>query len=150
MVNFIDGVQNTYPCDIKIEEDWAFFLFPSPQLLNSNIMIRSTMKLATRKIITLPRLSPTHTSARLIKRLVRTRSHVIEYQPIMHLQCSSDLIGEYIVGQRSFCINIGFLTIVPPTKFISITILIFFYLVNTKFINTKMKSQSRPSRQNVS
>lgn len=38
---------------------------------------------------------PSHTSARLIKLLVPSKSHVIEYQPVMHLQCSADLIGKF-------------------------------------------------------
>jgi hypothetical protein len=58
------------------------------------MIARTTINLATRKIITLPQLSPSHSSAKLIQRLVPSQSHVVEYQPIMHLQCSSDLIGE--------------------------------------------------------
>jgi len=60
------------------------------------MIARTIVHLVARKIITLPRLSPTHTSARMIKRLVPSETHVIEYEPVMHLQCSSDLIGEYI------------------------------------------------------
>ena len=56
---------------------------------------KSVITLVTKKMITLPRLSPSHTSARLIKLLVPSKSHVIEYQPVMHLQCSADLIGKF-------------------------------------------------------
>ena len=47
-----------------------------------------------RKIINLPRLSPTHTSGRIIERLVPSRTHVVEYQPVLILQCSSDLVAD--------------------------------------------------------
>ena len=55
---------------------------------------KSVITLVSKKI-TVPRLSPSHTSARLIKLLVPSKSHVIEYQPVMHLQCSADLIGKF-------------------------------------------------------
>lgn len=58
------------------------------------MMARTAINLVTRKIITIPRLSPTHSSARFVKRLVPSETHVTEYQPVMHLECSSDLIGE--------------------------------------------------------
>ena len=47
-----------------------------------------------RKIINLPRLSPTHTSGRIIERLVPSRTHVVEYQPVLILQCSPDLVAD--------------------------------------------------------
>ena len=59
------------------------------------MITKSAITLVTRKSVTLPRLSPSHTSARLIKRLVPNNSHVIEYQPVIHLQCSADLIGKF-------------------------------------------------------
>ncbi|KAL7530271.1 hypothetical protein ACHAXR_006708 [Thalassiosira sp. AJA248-18] len=58
-------------------------------------MRRSIGNFLARKLITLPRLSPTHTSARIVERLVPSGSYVVEYQPIMTVQCSPDMIGEY-------------------------------------------------------
>mmetsp|Transcript_26198 Transcript_26198/g.56478 ORF Transcript_26198/g.56478 Transcript_26198/m.56478 type:complete len:141 (+) Transcript_26198:43-465(+) len=58
------------------------------------MIIRSAANLLARKLITLPRLSPTHTSSRLVQRLVPSGSHVIEYQPVMTVQCSSDMIAD--------------------------------------------------------
>mmetsp|Transcript_28408 Transcript_28408/g.68391 ORF Transcript_28408/g.68391 Transcript_28408/m.68391 type:complete len:134 (+) Transcript_28408:169-570(+) len=55
---------------------------------------RTISTLLARKIITLPQLSPTHTSARLVERLVQSGSQVVEYQPIMTVQCSSDVIAD--------------------------------------------------------
>eukprot|EP00579_Thalassiosira_antarctica_P009051 CAMPEP_0201901542 /NCGR_PEP_ID=MMETSP0902-20130614/54486_1 /ASSEMBLY_ACC=CAM_ASM_000551 /TAXON_ID=420261 /ORGANISM="Thalassiosira antarctica, Strain CCMP982" /LENGTH=190 /DNA_ID=CAMNT_0048435505 /DNA_START=54 /DNA_END=627 /DNA_ORIENTATION=- len=57
-------------------------------------MRRSITNLLARKLITMPRLSPTHTSARLVQRLVPSGSHVVEYQPVMTVQCSSDMISD--------------------------------------------------------
>ncbi|KAL7448644.1 hypothetical protein ACHAWC_000799 [Mediolabrus comicus] len=56
--------------------------------------MRQTLTLLSRKLITIPSLSPTHTSSRIITRLVPTNTHVIEYQPILTLQCSPDLIAD--------------------------------------------------------
>ena len=47
-----------------------------------------------RKVITLPRLSPTHSSARIIQRLVPTGGAVKEYEPVLTLICSSDIISD--------------------------------------------------------
>ena len=47
-----------------------------------------------RKIITLPSLSPTHTSARIVRLLVPSGTAVSEYQPVMTLRCSPDLIAD--------------------------------------------------------
>mmetsp|Transcript_13526 Transcript_13526/g.24466 ORF Transcript_13526/g.24466 Transcript_13526/m.24466 type:complete len:141 (+) Transcript_13526:89-511(+) len=58
------------------------------------MIVRSATNLLARKLITLPRLSPTHTSSRLVQRLVPSGSHVIEYQPVMTVQCSSDMIAD--------------------------------------------------------
>lgn len=57
------------------------------------MMRRSICKLA-RKLVTIPRLAPTHTSARIVQRLVPSGTHVVEYQPVMTLQCSSDMIAD--------------------------------------------------------
>lgn len=56
--------------------------------------MRQTLSLLTRKLITIPSLSPTHTSSRIRSRLVPTRTHVVEYQPILILVCSPDLIAD--------------------------------------------------------
>ena len=50
--------------------------------------------LFARKIITLPRLSPTHTKAQILERLIPTGNNAIEYQPIITVKCSSDLIAD--------------------------------------------------------
>ena len=69
---------------------------PSNNIDNTcHTMRKSITNLLARKLMTLPRLSPSHTSARLIRRHVPSGSNVVEYQPIMTVQCSSDLIGEY-------------------------------------------------------
>lgn len=47
-----------------------------------------------RKLITLPSLSPSHTSSRILSLLVPSKTHVIEYQPVLVLQCSADLIAD--------------------------------------------------------
>lgn len=47
-----------------------------------------------RKIITLPSLSPTHTSARIVRLLVPSGTAVSEYQPVLTLRCSPDLIAD--------------------------------------------------------
>ena len=57
-------------------------------------MRQTSLALLTRKLITIPSLSPTHTSSRILSRLVPTNTHVIEYQPILTLQCSPDLIAD--------------------------------------------------------
>lgn len=57
-------------------------------------MRRSIGNLLARKILTLPRLAPTHTTARLVERLVPSGTHVVEYQPIMTVQCSPDMIAD--------------------------------------------------------
>ena len=47
-----------------------------------------------RKLITLPSLSPSHTSSRILSLLLPSKTHVIEYQPVLVLQCSADLIAD--------------------------------------------------------
>ena len=47
-----------------------------------------------RKIITLPSLSPTHTSARIVRLLVPSGTNVTENQPVLVLRCSPDLIAD--------------------------------------------------------
>ena len=57
--------------------------------------MRATISnLFARKIITLPRLSPTHTKAKILQRLIPAGNHVIEYEPILTVKCSSDLIAD--------------------------------------------------------
>ena len=46
------------------------------------------------KRITIPKLSPTHTSSKIIKFLTQNKTYVQSYDPIMILQCSSDLIAD--------------------------------------------------------
>ena len=58
-------------------------------------MMRGTISnLFARKIITLPRLSPTHTKAQILERLIPTGNNAMEYQPIITVKCSSDLIAD--------------------------------------------------------
>ena len=47
-----------------------------------------------RKLITLPQLSPSHTSCRLIERLVPSNVHVGEYTPLLIVSCSPDMIED--------------------------------------------------------
>ena len=56
--------------------------------------MRATAILSLYKRITIPRLSPTHTSARIIKFLTHNSDSVTSYDPVMILQCSSDLIAD--------------------------------------------------------
>jgi len=56
--------------------------------------MRQTPLLLLRKIITIPSLSPSHTASRVLSRLVPSNTHVTEYQPILLLQCSPDLIAD--------------------------------------------------------
>ena len=56
--------------------------------------MRQTTTLLLRKLITIPSLSPTHTSSRILTRLIPSQTHVIEYQPVLLLQCSPDLIAD--------------------------------------------------------
>jgi len=51
-------------------------------------LIRSLAKM----VATIPQLSPTHTSARIVQVLRPSGSYVEAYDPVMVLQCSSDLV----------------------------------------------------------
>jgi hypothetical protein len=64
--------------------------------------MRQTPLLLLRKLITIPSLSPSHTSSRILARLVPSNTHVIEYQPILLLQCSPDLIADP-AHRKSYC-----------------------------------------------
>jgi pyruvate/2-oxoglutarate dehydrogenase complex dihydrolipoamide acyltransferase (E2) component len=55
--------------------------------------MRSTL-ISLSKRITIPQLSPTHTSARIIRFLTKPQSNVETYDPVMILECSSDLIAD--------------------------------------------------------
>lgn len=57
-------------------------------------MRKTVTNLLARKLITIPRLSPSHTSAKIVKTLVTSGTHVIEYKPVMNLQCSPDIIAD--------------------------------------------------------
>ena len=46
------------------------------------------------KRITIPKLSPTHTRAKIVQIVAPNNEHIQEYDPIMILQCSSDVITE--------------------------------------------------------
>ena len=58
------------------------------------MMRRSVGTHFARKLITLPQLSPSHTSSRLIKRLVPSNVHVGEYTPLLIVSCSPDMIED--------------------------------------------------------
>ena len=58
------------------------------------MMRRSIVTNFARKLITLPQLSPSHTSSRLIKRLVPSNVHVGEYTPLLIVSCSPDMIED--------------------------------------------------------
>ena len=47
-----------------------------------------------KKLITIPMLSPSHTSCRLVEILVPSGGRVVEYTPIMIVRCSPDMIGK--------------------------------------------------------
>eukprot|EP00640_Fibrocapsa_japonica_P005361 CAMPEP_0113936892 /NCGR_PEP_ID=MMETSP1339-20121228/3644_1 /TAXON_ID=94617 /ORGANISM="Fibrocapsa japonica" /LENGTH=107 /DNA_ID=CAMNT_0000939461 /DNA_START=105 /DNA_END=428 /DNA_ORIENTATION=- /assembly_acc=CAM_ASM_000762 len=40
----------------------------------------------------MPRLSPTHTQARIIRLEVSNGDHVVEYDPVFTVECSADLV----------------------------------------------------------
>ena len=58
------------------------------------MMRRSIVTNFARKLITLPQLSPSHTSSRLIERLVPSNVHVGEYTPLLIVSCSPDMIED--------------------------------------------------------
>ena len=47
-----------------------------------------------KKLITIPMLSPSHTSCRLVEIRVPSGGRVVEYTPIMIVRCSPDMIGK--------------------------------------------------------
>jgi hypothetical protein len=47
-----------------------------------------------RKLITVPQLSPSHTTSRLVKRLVPSNTHVSEYTPLFIVSCSPNMIED--------------------------------------------------------
>lgn len=55
--------------------------------------MRSTI-IALSKHMTIPRLSPTHSKARVVRFLCEPGGSVEEYQPIVILECSSDLVAD--------------------------------------------------------
>lgn len=55
--------------------------------------MRSTL-INLSKRLTIPRLSPTHTSARIHRFLAKDQQYVENYDPIMILECSSDLVAD--------------------------------------------------------
>ena len=57
-------------------------------------MRASISSLLSRKLLTIPRLSPSHTSARPLRLLAPINAHITDYQPVLILQCSSDLIDD--------------------------------------------------------
>jgi pyruvate/2-oxoglutarate dehydrogenase complex dihydrolipoamide acyltransferase (E2) component len=46
------------------------------------------------KRITMPQLSPTHTSARILRFDVQNEQEVVAYDPVMIVECSPDLVTE--------------------------------------------------------
>lgn len=58
------------------------------------MMRRSIGTYFAKKLITLPQLSPSHTTSRLIKRLVPSNKHVSEYTPLLIVSCSPDMIED--------------------------------------------------------
>mmetsp|Transcript_16000 Transcript_16000/g.34806 ORF Transcript_16000/g.34806 Transcript_16000/m.34806 type:complete len:123 (-) Transcript_16000:26-394(-) len=55
--------------------------------------MRSTIAALSKRIV-IPKLSPTHTSARVVRFLCPIGTSVEEYQPFVILECSSDLIAD--------------------------------------------------------
>ena len=55
--------------------------------------MRSTLRTLS-KHMTIPRLSPTHTKARVVRFLCEAGESVEEYQPVVILECSSDLVAD--------------------------------------------------------
>ena len=56
--------------------------------------MRSTAIAAMSKRMTIPRLSPSHTRARVVRFLCEPGASVEEYQPVVILECSSDLVAD--------------------------------------------------------
>ena len=56
--------------------------------------MRSTAISAMSKRMTIPRLSPSHTRARVVRFLCESGASVEEYQPVVILECSSDLVAD--------------------------------------------------------
>lgn len=57
-------------------------------------MLHRTLPLLLSKRIVLPQLSPTHTAARIIRFEVANNEQVSDYDPVMIVECSSDLVTE--------------------------------------------------------
>ena len=57
------------------------------------IVMRSTL-ISLSKRVTIPRLSPSHTSARIVRFLAKNGQEVESYDPIMILECSSNLVKD--------------------------------------------------------
>lgn len=56
--------------------------------------MRPTLINLLSKRITIPQLSPSHTSARILRFLPKANSYVETYDPIMILECSEDLVSD--------------------------------------------------------
>jgi hypothetical protein len=56
-------------------------------------MMYRTLPLLSKRIV-MPRLSPTHTAARIIRFEVLNGQNLISYDPVMILECSPDLVTE--------------------------------------------------------
>ena len=54
-------------------------------------MHRTIIKLFSKRV-TIPQLSPTHSKAKVKKWIAKSGNHVSEYEPIMILECSPDLV----------------------------------------------------------
>lgn len=52
------------------------------------------MNLLSKKRLTIPRLSPTHTRASVVRYLVPDATYVREYDPVLILRCSPNLIAD--------------------------------------------------------
>ncbi len=57
-------------------------------------MLKRTLPILLSKRVTIPSLSPTHTKARILCFEVIHGEEVSAYNPVMILQCSSDLVTE--------------------------------------------------------
>ena len=55
------------------------------------------------KVITIPKLSPTHTQSRIVSWLAAEGQHVSAYDLVLELQCSADMVTEAFRASPDEC-----------------------------------------------
>jgi len=75
------------------ENDWMTGPIHTSQNKQASTMMRRTLPLLSKRII-MPQLSPTHTAARIVRFEVANEQQVSDYDPVMIVECSPDLVTE--------------------------------------------------------